>query len=257
VWGEPHTGFFTRNEPAQWDKTEELSVMTMQRISLLLNVLLIACLAVTVTTRRKEAQVSFLSAQPSPQAGADKGEGRTLTRGSAEVQPFRWNQIESPDYRVYVANLRAIGCPERTVRDIIHADVGSLFAAKRKEQLPGEQAVVGKWSREEESRLIASLLGDASEEAVRRVERFTPAAAVLPLVLRPVDVAALGLSDEQKAAIEELRDQFITDVGGVGQDPNDPAYGSRWQTAQPQSDIMLRGMIGGPAFMRYQLEADD
>src|SRR5437899_3128213 len=32
--------------------------------------------------------------------------------------PFDWRQVESEDYRQYVANLRALGCPEQTVRDI-------------------------------------------------------------------------------------------------------------------------------------------
>lgn len=40
---------------------------------------------------------------------------------------FHWSEAESADYRVYLANLRAIGCPERTVRDIIVADVDQLF----------------------------------------------------------------------------------------------------------------------------------
>lgn len=50
---------------------------------------------------------------------------------TAERRPFHWSQIESGDYRIYVANLRAIGCPEQTIRDIITADVDSLYAARR------------------------------------------------------------------------------------------------------------------------------
>ena len=42
-------------------------------------------------------------------------------------EPFHWAQLESADYRVYVANLRAVGCPEPTVRDIVIADVNELF----------------------------------------------------------------------------------------------------------------------------------
>jgi hypothetical protein len=38
--------------------------------------------------------------------------------------------VESEDYREYIANLRAIGCPEKTIRDIILADVKELFAAR-------------------------------------------------------------------------------------------------------------------------------
>src|SRR5690349_13940800 len=54
-----------------------------------------------------------------------------LRFASAEVPPqahFDWRQMESEDYQQYLANLRAIGCPEKTVRDIILADVNDLFA---------------------------------------------------------------------------------------------------------------------------------
>jgi hypothetical protein len=46
---------------------------------------------------------------------------------------FDWRLVESEDYRTYVKNLRAIGCPEQTVRDIVTADVRQAFAAKRAE----------------------------------------------------------------------------------------------------------------------------
>lgn len=44
--------------------------------------------------------------------------------------PFSWRQVESEDYHQYIANLRAIGCPEQTIRDIIIADVNKLYAAR-------------------------------------------------------------------------------------------------------------------------------
>ncbi len=47
--------------------------------------------------------------------------------------PFHWSGVESADYRVYMANLRAIGCPERTVREIIVADVDQLFLERVRE----------------------------------------------------------------------------------------------------------------------------
>src|SRR5882724_337599 len=46
-------------------------------------------------------------------------------------QFFTWQQVESDDYPSYVANLREIGCPEQTVRDIIIADVNAVYARKR------------------------------------------------------------------------------------------------------------------------------
>ncbi len=44
--------------------------------------------------------------------------------------PFRWNDVESADYRQYIANLRAIGCPEATIRDLIVADLNGLYSAR-------------------------------------------------------------------------------------------------------------------------------
>jgi len=43
---------------------------------------------------------------------------------------FNWRMIESSNYEEYVANLRAIGCPEKTVRDIIVAEVQKTYGAK-------------------------------------------------------------------------------------------------------------------------------
>ena len=47
-------------------------------------------------------------------------------------EPFHWAQIEAAEYKVYLANLRGIGCPESTVRDILIADVNDLFSGRVK-----------------------------------------------------------------------------------------------------------------------------
>jgi hypothetical protein len=49
------------------------------------------------------------------------------------VKPIDWRSVESDDYRSYVGNLRSIGCPEETIRDIIVADVNKLYEAKKQE----------------------------------------------------------------------------------------------------------------------------
>src|SRR5579871_1431151 len=47
-----------------------------------------------------------------------------------KTNEFHWAHLESEDYRDYIARLRAIGCPEETIRDIIIADVEKLIAPK-------------------------------------------------------------------------------------------------------------------------------
>ncbi len=44
---------------------------------------------------------------------------------------FTWDEIESDDFKAYIANLRRIGCPELTIRDIIVTDVNALFERRR------------------------------------------------------------------------------------------------------------------------------
>ena len=55
----------------------------------------------------------FLSLMGDGQAGSSR------TNFVVRRQFFSWRDVESPDYPVYIANLRAIGCPEQTIRDII------------------------------------------------------------------------------------------------------------------------------------------
>jgi hypothetical protein len=46
-------------------------------------------------------------------------------------RPLNWAAIESTNYLVYINNLRAFGCPEETVRDIILTDVAKSYARRR------------------------------------------------------------------------------------------------------------------------------
>src|SRR4051812_19467484 len=45
-------------------------------------------------------------------------------------QFFSWGEVESADYPTYISNLRSIDCPEQTIRDIIIADVNTLYAKR-------------------------------------------------------------------------------------------------------------------------------
>jgi len=62
-------------------------------------------------------------------------------------EKFSWRAIESSDYKQYIANLRAIHCPEKTIRDIIIADINKLYAPREAPlkaelvKLPAEPAV--------------------------------------------------------------------------------------------------------------------
>jgi hypothetical protein len=85
---------------------------------------------------------SALAGMPPPM-----DESRTYkTNVVVRRQNFTWDEIESADFPTYIANLRAIGCPEATIRDIIVADVNQLFARRRAAEVVTPEQ---KWWRSE------------------------------------------------------------------------------------------------------------
>jgi len=44
---------------------------------------------------------------------------------------FTWEQVQSTNYTTLIANLRAIGCPEQTIRDIVTSEIDRLYARRR------------------------------------------------------------------------------------------------------------------------------
>ena len=65
----------------------------------------------------------------------------TLTN---EATPFRWSDVQSDDLKAFAANLRGIGCPPETVRDIIEGEVNEWFLARRRAALEPLQR--GYWN---------------------------------------------------------------------------------------------------------------
>lgn len=89
---------------------------------------------------------------------------------------FHWSQLESEDFRQYMANLRAVGCPEATIRDIVVAEVERLYlerwnqvrrvppgpfwdAAHRRRQAQEEKRRVFRELTEEKYAVMRELLG--------------------------------------------------------------------------------------------------
>lgn len=201
----------------------------------------------------------------------------------AQPASFHWKQLDAPDYHLYVKNLRAVGCPEPTVRAIVMADVHAAsqqqarilkrkldaLASRSGSNEFGTQDVEAKLKARLqalpslEAAEIADLLGlkpapvqmagnDSSAAGDDQGEDDQPA-ATMPEAFQNIDTTALGLDDDQMQAIAALQKQFVDQVGGTNQDPNDPAYLARWQQAQPGADSMLRAIMGSQTYARYQM----
>lgn len=255
---------------------------TVVKISLILNIGLIASLMLIYVpkTQRKE---SAAPASPAAMAKAAKpapSPGPTPAQISTHVEPvpFRWSQLYAQDYHDYVKNLRAIGCPEATVRAIVTADVQVTYLALAKqmenqlsaldhrsswpEQASDAQAAAALKQRlsglpDEEAAEINDFLGvkTAVSHVAANSEAPESEPIVVPVVFQDVDLTAMNLSEDQKQAMADIRQEFLQQIGGTNQDPNDPAYLKRWQEAQPAADAQAQAMLGMEAYLDYQIKA--
>lgn len=126
---------------------------------------------------------------------------------TTNAAPFHWSALESPDYAVYVARLRAVGCPERTLRDILLPDIEKLYDARGAElaetkgdtfwetadQRDARQRKRDAKLRElelEKRALIQRLLGaELSYEALKELRTESFGAAIMELLLGFIDTA--------------------------------------------------------------------
>ena len=179
--------------------------------------------------------------------------------------PFRWSQLESSDdYRGFLNNLRASGCPENIVRAIALQDVQAAFAFQRR-ALHLAETETGPWSHQAELALANHLLGypaapapgAARSPTLEGTARRQPPAKApeLPLVLQPVEEQEFPLTEEERRAVEHLQQRFLDELGGTNQDPADPAYLQRWQKAEREANDALRGVLGGQKYFLRSAQA--
>jgi hypothetical protein len=80
--------------------------------------------------------------------------------------------------------------------------------------------------------------------------------ARLPLIFQTKALESLNLGPEPLSDIKALKTQFIEQIGGLSQDPSDPAYLARWQNARSKVDASLPQVIGQSALVGFDTSGD-
>jgi len=220
---------------------------------------------------------------PSHQSSAEKADLTHRTTDPIQLfRPIRWRDIESTEYQTYIANLRNIGCPEQTIRDIIVADVHSLYSPRFR-ALKQTRSAFEIWAKEsartaftvldaeaqqvhaEEKAVISTLLGPERNDSKSEVSsthaslpqrsQSSGSPTTVPLVFQGVE--SIKLNQVQLEVINDLRRQFEEDLGLSDFDVNDPSYQQRWQQAQRANDDLFVGLLGGQFYLDYQAQALD
>lgn len=221
-------------------------------------------------------------ADPPLQASPPSPAPSKIVSTAPEKARFDWSQIEATDYRTYIANLRGIRCPDQTIFDIVTADIAALYDQKRadlksRDLDPIRFTQAAEKLQQEKTDLLVSLFGAKDVPSAARTQAGTitdagigpdgisqrksfQANRKLPSQEQPILIPlallspapAITLNGDQKAAWENIRQDFIQEIGGPNQNPNDPEYRRRWIRAQPAFDERFKAAFGQDEFARLQ-----
>ena len=175
---------------------------------------------------------------------------------------FDWRMVESADYKKYIANLRSIGCPEETIRDIIVADVNKLFESRRKELMAGgkkfeywkagnpfagmmdgdkmeKQQKLAKEKRD----LLIELLGSAPEEKFDMFAGMNPFESMLDFLP----------TEKQNKVLEMYRDMQVKMMKKFKNGQPDGEDMKEVQKAQKEMEAELARMLTPEEYEGFQL----
>ena len=103
----------------------------MQRVLVISIVVNVFCLAALLWSLSK---IQALESRSIPEndtslhiKGTEKDRVKVAEKFVNEAEPFHWSQIEAEDYQTYIENLRSIGCPEETIRDLVKQDLDQHY----------------------------------------------------------------------------------------------------------------------------------
>ncbi len=125
----------------------------------------------------------------------------------------RWQALETEDYQQYLANLRAIGCPEQTIRDIVSADLLTAYAEQRKAALLERYRNFKYWKADPEDQSARTelerkrrLIDQDMNWAMRELlgQDFLPPSAAQNWRAAELDAQLAFLSEDKRARVRNL-----------------------------------------------------
>ncbi len=208
--------------------------------------------------------------------------------------PFQWRELESPDFATFIKNLRGIGCPEPTIRDIVSGELTEIYEQKLQGLAVNANGRTGgvhaaelqSRLKEEQSHLLGTLLAAsptqtsgltmtetsntqavqataASGTASHATTAMIPAAFMVGNAANQnnnagtlsATVSDTTLAPTTAATINQMRSDFASSLQNAGTaDPESAAYRQRWRQSMIQSNEQFSKLYGGEAFVRTQIQ---
>lgn len=207
-----------------------------------------------------------------------RSESPSITKVKTNVvirrKGFQWSEIESTNYPVFIRNLRLIGCPERTIRDIIVADVNDLYVQRiRNEVVVPEQ----EWWKADPNQgplaVVAGQIQSLNEEKIRMLDQLLGSSwrsntvadvATLSSELIRLDGPVLSkLSPHTKASLLQIeessrqaRENYLAQMTAAGKTPDPVALARMRQQVRNDLATLLTPDQLEEYLLRYSNNAD-
>lgn len=131
-----------------------------------------------------------------------------------------WRSIESTDYRKYIDNLHAIKCPEKTIEDIIVADINDLYIEKWKALLEADAEAFKYWQTGDQlpgfptdaAELRAEAFDQARRELIQELLGVTVEDSIVQLgAIDPMELTLNFVPAERRREVIAAQEQFARD----------------------------------------------
>lgn len=138
---------------------------------------------------------------------------------------FRWASLISRDMRVYAANLRAVGCPEETIKEIILAEVGRRYGPMEAE-LKVRPDDVAPWEKAAlyDRRSAESKLRQLLEEKRALIKELTGVDTGIDMPSRlagrdvaPFESAFAAVAEDKRAQVRAIQENYWTQSDDIKQ----------------------------------------
>ncbi len=174
------------------------------------------------------------------------------------LKKFTWESVESADYKEYIANLRSVGCPEDTIRDVITADVNKLYDQKKK-QIRGEPKEFEFWKSGNPFAMMYDVDNleknrelDKEKNALLRALGIEPdMKTAMSAMVNPMETMMDFLPESKKAKVMELMGKMQTKMAKAMKDGQpDPEV---IQKAQKEIEDAIAKELTPDEFFDYQM----
>ena len=173
------------------------------------------------------------------------------------IKQMTWETVEAPDYLEYIENLRSIGCPEETIRDIILADVNKLYKTKRREVSDTKEFEFWKASSmfsmglDRENADAMKALDNEREDLLKQLGIESDLESTVSQLINPLEQMFNFLPEKKQVAVMKAMQDMQSRMAELSEDGN--LDGEMVTKAQREMEDSIKGLLSDEEYTNYLL----